>query len=391
MSKLLIDVGSTYFKASADGKIEQFFRNFDKSIESDLKEKCGELIKSHKKEDIYICSSANGGLSTLIIGLTNSFSLKFATNIAYNSGINIIESILYPNIKEYPIPTELIDVVIVVGGIDSVSSVFEDDLINYLSRINYSNIVYVGSKSEVSFMQKNIPDITILDNIVNNKLHVEEEGLKNYLTNLYQADIIGKEDIKELYEVSSNQIFSTPYIVNRSLDKLSDKFDVVDPFILIDIGGATTDIHYSTDLVSDNLVLESGYDRLVLKKLGVYKSRQSLVFSAKNNEFVYELLNFLNVTENILEESSEKATKVLMQLAIFLVLYKVSSKHQGYITLDLERLNSIVFTGGITKVLGFEDMEEILHFFYKKILGFTQTPKVVIDSNYEIWTIGIKE
>jgi uncharacterized protein (TIGR01319 family) len=391
MSKLLIDVGSTYFKASADGKIEQFFRNFDKSIESDLKEKCGELIKSHKKEDIYICSSANGGLSTLIIGLTNSFSLKFATNIAYNSGINIIESILYPNIKEYPIPTELIDVVIVVGGIDSVSSVFEDDLINYLSRINYSNIVYVGSKSEVSFMQKNIPDITILENIVNNKLHVEEEGLKNYLTNLYQADIIGKEDIKELYEVSSNQIFSTPYIVNRSLDKLSDKFDVVDPFILIDIGGATTDIHYSTDLVSDNLVLESGYDRLVLKKLGVYKSRQSLVFSAKNNEFVYELLNFLNVTENILEESSEKATKVLMQLAIFLVLYKVSSKHEGYITLDLERLNSIVFTGGITKVLGFEDMEEILHFFYKKILGFTQTPKVVIDSNYEIWTIGIKE
>jgi uncharacterized protein (TIGR01319 family) len=391
MSKLLIDVGSTYFKASADGKIEQFFRNFDKSIESDLKEKCGELIKSHKKEDIYICSSANGGLSTLIIGLTNSFSLKFATNIAYNSGINIIESILYPNIKEYPIPTELIDVVIVVGGIDSVSSVFEDDLINYLSRINYSNIVYVGSKSEVSFMQKNIPDITILDNIVNNKLHVEEEGLKNYLTNLYQSDIIGKEDIKELYEVSSNQIFSTPYIVNRSLDKLSDKFDVVDPFILIDIGGATTDIHYSTDLVGDNLVLESGYDRLVLKKLGVYKSRQSLVFSAKNNEFVYELLNFLNVTENILEETSEKATKVLMQLAIFLVLYKVSSKHEGYITLDVERLNSIVFTGGITKVLGFEDMEEILHFFYKKILGFTQTPKVVIDSNYEIWTIGIKE
>jgi hypothetical protein len=317
--------------------------------------------------------------------------LKFATNIAYNSGISIIESILYPNIQEYPIPTELIDVVIVVGGIDSVSSVFEDDLINYLSRINYSNIVYVGSKSEVSFMQKNIPDITILDNIVNNKLHVEEEGLKNYLTNLYQADIIGKEDIKELYEVSSNQIFSTPYIVNRSLDKLSDKFDVVDPFILIDIGGATTDIHYSTDLVGDNLVLESGYDRLVLKKLGVYKSRQSLVFSAKNNEFVYELLNFLNVTENILEETSEKATKVLMQLAIFLVLYKVSSKHEGYITLDVERLNSIVFTGGITKVLGFEDMEEILHFFYKKILGFTQTPKVVIDSNYEIWTIGIKE
>jgi hypothetical protein len=137
------------------------------------------------------------------------------------------------------------------------------------------------------------------------------------------------------------------------------------------------------------LVLESGYDRLVLKKLGVYKSRDSLVFSARNNEFVYELLNYLNVTENILDEKSEQATKVLMQLSIFLVLYKVSSSHEGYVTLDIERLKSIVFTGGITKVLGFDDIEMILHFFYKKILGFSHIPQIIIDSEYEIWTIGI--
>ena len=391
MSKLLIDVGSTYFKTSQDGKIDQFFRNFDRRIEDDLKEKCGEIIGGYEKEDIHVCSSANGGLSTLIIGITNSFSLKFATNIAYNSGINIIDTILYANIKEYAVPTELIDVVIVVGGINSVSGIFDENLLNYLNRIQYSNIVYVGSEADVPFMTQNIENITILDNIINNKLHVEEEGLKHYLTNLYQADIIGKEDIKELYHITANQIFSTPYIVNSSLEYLHQKFDVVDPFILIDIGGATTDIHYSTDLVRDNIVQESGYDRLVLKKLGVYKSRDSLVFAAKNNEFVYELLNFLNVTENILEEKSEFATKVLMQLSIFLVLYKVSSQHDGYITLDVERLNSIVFTGGITKVLSFEDVEQILHFFYKKILGFNQIPTIIIDSNYEIWTIGIKE
>ncbi len=391
MSKLLIDVGSTYFKASSNGNIEQFFRNFDKNIEEDLKEKCGELIGKYQKEDIHICSSANGGLSTLIIGVTNSFSLKFATNIAYNSGINIIDTILFSNIKEYAIPVELIDVVIIVGGIDSVSGIFDENLLKYLKNIKYSNIVYVGSALEAKFIRENIENIVILDNIVNNKLQVEEEGLKHYLTNLYQADIIGKEDIKELYKITENQIYSTPYIVNSSLEHLNEKFDVVDPFILIDIGGATTDIHYSTDLVHDNLVQDSGYDRLVLKKLGVYKSRDSLVFAAKNNEFVYELLNFLNVTENILEEKSDKATKVLMQLSIFLVLYKVSSQHDGYITLDVEKLNSIVFTGGITKVLSFDDVEQILHFFYKKILGFNQIPTIIIDSMYEIWTIGIKE
>lgn len=78
---------------------------------------------------------------------------------------------------------------------------------------------------------------------------------------------------------------------------------MVNPLVVVDIGGATTDIH-SRDLVRDNIVSESGYDRLVLK-LGVYKSRETLIFAA-SNEFVYELLAYLNVTENILEEENEK-------------------------------------------------------------------------------------
>ena len=388
MSKLYIDVGSTYFKIKDNHGIRQYFRNFDKNIADDLKEKCGDVIEPYAKEDIYICSSANGGLSTLIIALTNSFSLKYATNIAYNSGINIIESILYPNISDYPVPTELIDVVIIVGGIDDVGGIFSEDLINYLSLLSYSNIVYTGSRKSAIYLEQNIDGLKVLPNIVTDKLHVHEEDLKNYLTNLYQADIIGKEDIKELYAITSNQIYSTPYIVNRTLEKLHKHFpEVVDPFILVDIGGATTDIHYSTDLVADNMVLEGGYDRLVFKKLGVYKSRESLVFAAKNNEFVYELLNYLNVTENILEEKSEQATKILMQLSIFLVLYKVSAQHPGYITLRLERLKSIIFTGGITKVLNEEDIETIMHFVYKKILGYTQIPVLVVDKAYEIWTL----
>ncbi len=388
MSKLYIDVGSTYFKVKDDRGIRQYFRNFDQNIFADLKEKCGDLLERYPKEDIYICSSANGGLSTLIVGLSNSFSLKFATNIAYNSGINIIDTVLYPNIKAYPVPAEQIDVVIIVGGIDSVGNIFGEDLIGYLSRVNYANIVYTGSRSSLPFLEERIENLTVLPNIVTNKLQVHEEDLKNYLTNLYQADIIGKEDIKELYAVTSNQIYSTPYIVNQTLETLYEHFPkVVDPFILVDIGGATTDIHYSTDLVADNMVLETGYDRLVFKKLGVYKSRESLVFSAKNNEFVYELLNYLNVTENILEEQSEQATRILMQLSIFLVLYKVSAQHSGYITLRLERLKSIVFTGGITKVLSDEEIESIMHFVYKKILGYTQIPMLVVDKAYEIWTL----
>ena len=81
MSKLYIDIGSTYLKVAQNGSINQYFRDFNKNILNDLSSKCADVICNYAKEDIYICSSANGGLSTLIIGLTNSFSLKYAINI----------------------------------------------------------------------------------------------------------------------------------------------------------------------------------------------------------------------------------------------------------------------------------------------------------------------
>lgn len=389
--KLLIDIGSTYFKVSTKDSIEQHFRDFNKQILDDLTHKCGDTVKRFESKDIHICSSANGGLSTLIIGLTHSYSLKYATNIAYNAGINIIDSIVFQNIEEYSIPSDLLDVVIIVGGIDTNGGVFDERLDGYLDKLNYSNVVYVGNGQDAVAISSRVSGLVVLPNIIDDRLHIVEKHLKEYLTNLYQQDIEGKEDIKDLYQITGNQIYPTPYVVNKSLPLIHTFFSVTDPFILLDIGGATTDVHYSKDLVSDNIVTEQGHDRLVFKKLGVFKSRQSLIFTAENNEFAYELLMHLKVTENIYNEHSEKATKVLMQLAIFLVLSKMSHYRPAYVTLKLLAMNSIVFTGGITKVLNNDDIEDVVAFFYRKILNSDHKPVTVLDANYDIWTLGAKE
>ena len=390
-NKLLIDIGSTYFKVSTPDSIEQHFRDFNKRILDDLMHKCGDTVQRFDAKDIQICSSANGGLSTLIIGLTHSYSLKYATNIAYNAGINVIDSIIFQNIEDYSIPSDLIDAVIVVGGIDSNGGVFDERLTNYLAKLNYSNVVYVGNSQDAAAIASTVERLVVLPNIIDDRLHIVEKHLKEFLTNLYQQDIEGKEDIKHLYELTDNQIFSTPFVVNKALPLIHASFSVTDPFILLDIGGATTDVHYSKDLVNDNIVTEQGHDRIVFKKLGVFKSRQSLIFTAENNEYAYELLMHLKVTENIYKEQSEKATKVLMQLAIFLVLCKMSHYRPVYVTLKLLAMNSIVFTGGITKVLNSEDIEDVVAFFYRKILNSDHKPATVLDANYDIWTIGAME
>ncbi len=294
--RLLIDVGSTYFKVAADGKIRQCFRDFRRPIYDDLLDQCGDALKGRAPDDVIVCSSANGGLSTLIVALTESFSLKYAVNTAFNSGINIIDTLRFSQIDDAEPPVEKIDVVIVVGAVDGVRGMFDERLPKFLDRCDYSNIVYAGSRDDAPALQAQIKGLVVLDNLIDAKLKINEGPLKAYLTDLYQADIVGKEEIKRLYDITANQIYPTPYIVNRALPFIGEHLDAADPFIVVDIGGATTDIHYSTDLVGDNLTGEGGYDRLVFKKLGVYKSRESLVHTARQNEFVFELLSYLGHT-----------------------------------------------------------------------------------------------
>ncbi len=50
--KLLIDVGSTYFKLSNNINIEQHFRDFNKSILDDLTHKCGQKIERFDKKGL---------------------------------------------------------------------------------------------------------------------------------------------------------------------------------------------------------------------------------------------------------------------------------------------------------------------------------------------------
>ena len=53
MSKLLVDVGSTYIKLSSEKSIEQKFRDFNKSIYDDLNSKFGVTLKNYEKEEAH--------------------------------------------------------------------------------------------------------------------------------------------------------------------------------------------------------------------------------------------------------------------------------------------------------------------------------------------------
>jgi len=49
-----------------------------------------------------------------------------------------------------------------------------------------------------------------------------------------------------------------------------------------------------------------------------------------------------------------------------------------------------VLTGGITKVLDIEKIEDVIAFFYRKALNSEHRPTIILDLNYDIWTLGAR-
>ena len=66
----------------------------------------------------------------------------------------------------------------------------------------------------------------------------------------------------------------------------------------------------------------------------------------------------------------------------------MSHYRKAYINLKLLSINAIVLTGGITKVLSVDEIENIISFFYQKILNSQHNPATILDKNYDIWTLS---
>jgi len=217
MKRLYIDIGSTYYKVFEYNHTLQIKRDPEKDIESDFINKIKATILKYKREDIYITSSANGGLNALIIGSTESFSMGFAVSASLNSGVNVMDSILLHEELDDKWTKFSFDVVIIVGGINGVSNSINKNIINKIGKIKSANIVYAGSNSDISYIGKNIDNVVFLENILDFNLKNNSSELSDYLIKLYNHDIIEKSFIKDIKDITLNNILSTPYVVNQAL------------------------------------------------------------------------------------------------------------------------------------------------------------------------------
>lgn len=262
---LLIDFGSTYTKLTAvdiDNEeiiatskslttvTEDIMLGFNNAY-SELEKKLEGLNVNFV--DKLACSSAAGGLKMIAIGLVPELTAEAAKRAALGAGARILGVYSYElsrrEIEE--INSRRPDIILLAGGTDGGNK----DCILHNAQLIAKHIkdvpvVVAGNKNatddiEDLFTEANIY-YKVTDNVMPRLNAINVEPAREIIRSIFMEKIIEAKGMKKAEGFINGILMPTPAAVLRAARVLADgtdKEDGIGDLIIVDIGGATTDIH----------------------------------------------------------------------------------------------------------------------------------------------------
>lgn len=405
-ARFAMDIGSTVVKLALIGPggqiLDQEFhpRDFDAGIASQVKGLLEAVGADIDMDEIRICSSANGGLQVGIVCLSKEYSGSVVRNQVLLAGANpkFVDSL-----DEEPPSQAKVDLLVVAGGIDCADA---DPLAKRLARFDatkyrFASLLYAGNRFTRRTVLERWPKAIIVDNPLAVSLTGRHrQSVFEAVRRAYLDDLIFKEGVSELPERLRRGIRPTPEVASRGFQQAlanQSSITVLGPCLLFDIGGATTDLHYTTELVRDDSLQRplagASVGRHVFTDLGIFASRDSLVMQLRAHPRLYELLVILKPAEaqeifrTMREDAGQPPPELLCYGCLFLALERFAAGNgPGLPTADLSRLAQVMLTGGAAQALD----EQVAMRMVRLVTGNSESPPAVtIDRKYALWIEGI--
>lgn len=401
-----LDIGSTVVKLAlldgAGGLAEQEFfpRDFEAGIARQVR---GILEQRHidpSREPILVCSSANGGLRVGIVALSPLFSGAALRNQVLLAGANP-EFVV--SLDDRAGDTRRVDMLLVAGGIDEEDCGVAADLLEAFdaSRYRFGTLVYCGNRHLAARFKERHPQAHVIDNPLGSTLSTRVGSVFETVRRAYLDDLVYKEGVSELPAPLARAIRPTPEVASRGLLRSisgQGSFTIVGSCLVLDIGGATTDLHYTVECVAEDSPVRpaSGLSvaRYVFTDLGVFASRDTLMIQLRSHPQLYELLSRVldddrtrEVYAALREGEFQPSAELMSYGCLFMALDRFSKGGgPGLPRGDLASVAQIILTGGAAQALD----ERVV----RRILGLmlpagVPMPLVQVDRRYEIWVAGI--
>ena len=440
---LLVDFGSTYTKLTAVDLEKEYIVGTAKApttVETNVLEGYDKAFK-HLLHDhpeitdisgISACSSAAGGLKMAAIGLVEELTVEAAKRACLGAGA-IVKHVFSHHMtkKEIKALKEAdIDIILLAGGTDGGN---KECIIHNATKLAEAAIdvpiIVAGNKEanddiEELFEEANM-EYYIVDNVMPKlkKLNVTEA--KHIIRKIFIEKIIEAKGIKKAEEKIGEIIMPTPEAVLQAAELLSKGYEDIPGYgdlMVIDIGGATTDVHTigkgfpkRTEVILKGLE-EPFAKRTVEGDLGMRYSANALLSLVSNYEFKKYFEADDECDHNIEKSLNRRATNVdfipktkdeeEFDKAIAKICCDVSmSRHVGHVEVvstplgsmyyqtgkDLSSIGYVIGTGGV--LINHKDAKKILQQVNKKsdkALELRPTkPSILIDRSYILAAMGL--
>ena len=337
----------------------------------DLKKKAG--IDSLEYDEMLATSSAAGGLKMTVHGLVYNMTAKAAKEAALGAG-GIIHYVTAGRLRRSDlakIKEIQPNLILLAGGVDygeRDTAIYNAEMLRSMGLkvpVVYAGNVENQEEMKLIFDEESGMPLYNIENVYPKIDELNVEPCRKVIQDAFEDHITRAPGMEHVRDMVNGPIIPTPGAVMECTKLL---YDCIGDVIVLDVGGATTDLHSVTedsDMVSRILTApEPKAKRTVEGDLGVYVNRYKVIESIGEEKFRQEMLAMGVDPDKTLETykaipKNEDEFKLVERLTKEAVL-KAVERHAGAIryvygpsgrvTLaegkDLTQVRHIVGTGG---------------------------------------------
>jgi len=319
--------------------------------------------------EFYACSSAAGGLKMTVHGLVYDMTVKAAQEAALGAGavVKLVTAgeLTYKDLEA--IITVGPNIILLAGGVDYGERHTVISNARYLAGLPLqAPIIYAGNlaaRSEVvEVLEREGKRVLIADNVYPRIDQLNVEPTRRLIQQVFEDHIVVAPGMEHIRQLVNGPVLPTPGAVMNAAQFLRD---VIGDVMMVDVGGATTDVHSVTEGSEEFSKLlvnpEPVAKRTVEGDLGVYVNAANLVARVGETRLAADL-GFdpaSLIAQPVLIPSDERERAFVVRLTSEAVEAAVARhagrlRHlygpTGRITVaegkDLSRVSAIIGTGG---------------------------------------------
>lgn len=429
---LLVDFGSTFTKLTLVSKNKaeiiaksKSYTTVETSVIEGYEKAKSEMFRDLSFEDINIvktlcCSSAGGGLKIVTIGITPSYTVEATKRVVMGAGGRIVGSFSYYLTDEDVEEIKKInqDIILLSGGTEGGNKSYILKNAQKLAQHKVEKPVIVAGNSyardevEAIFKEYGLKAV-YTENIMPDTDKINPYVAKEVIREIFMALITRAKGMDLVAENIGEILMPTPTAVLKAASLLSlgtQETKGLGELMVVDVGGATTDIHSISDPIVDRTYKQDGLEETVEKRtvegdlgmrysaVGVYQSASERLLSQPNAE--ERCIKRFAQTSYLPESEDEKKFDELIASECVSIAVKrhAGTTRRGYmngqdITIqdgkDLRNIKYIVGTGGV--IINSVNYKNIISscIIEEKNKLTPKNPGVLIDRRYILSAMGL--